>query len=119
MKTASDYADLAQRCEEQWMLGGSSAEAAAENLRAALSNAFDSYASRYGQDLSRVPPLAEETLFTEVERNPHKVKAILQAVGAVLSPDFVALAWRLACGDEILSADYHYTGVGYSGSTLQ
>ena len=41
---------------------------------------------------------APETLRAEAERNPHKIRAFLQALGASGNPDMLLMVWRILHG---------------------
>jgi hypothetical protein len=52
------------------------------------------FRSRFGYEVSFAP----ETLRAEVERNPHKIRAFLQALGVSGNPDMLLMVWRILQG---------------------
>ena len=52
-------------------------------------------------------PFDDDALRAEAQSNPHKVRALLQALGS-LTPDMTATAWRVINGEPIASLDLHF-----------
>lgn len=52
------------------------------------------FRSRFRYEVSFAP----ETLRAEAERNPHKIRAFLQALGVSGSPDMLLMVWRILQG---------------------
>ncbi len=52
------------------------------------------FRSRFRDDVSFAP----ETLRAEAERNPHKIRAFLQALGTSASPEMLLMVWRILQG---------------------
>jgi hypothetical protein len=51
---------------------------------------------------------APETLRAEAERNPHKIRAFLQALGATGNPDMLLMVWRILQGLTIREVKMSY-----------
>jgi hypothetical protein len=66
-----------------------------------LSNEFR---SRFGYEESFAP----ETLRAAAERNPHKIRAFLQALGVSGSPQMLLMVWRVLQGLNIREAQMSY-----------
>lgn len=69
-----------------------------------LSKVEGEYRRRTGADVSFAP----ESLSAEAERNRHKVRAFLQALGATGSPEMLAMVWRILQGLAIRELDMSY-----------
>src|SRR5206468_3553649 len=54
------------------------------------------------------PSFNGEALAAEYRRNPHKVRAFLQALGSVRSPDMLIMVWRVLQGMGIASVQLDY-----------
>src|SRR5579863_7485972 len=54
-------------------------------------------------------PFTPEALAAEAERNPHKVRAFLQALGTSRSAEMLVMVWRILQGLSIrkVTMDYH------------
>lgn len=53
-------------------------------------------------------PFTPEALTAEAERNPHKVRAFLQALAASRSPEMLVMVWRVLQGLRIRQLDMSY-----------
>jgi hypothetical protein len=62
------------------------------------------YRSRIRVDVSFTP----ETLTAEAERNPHKVRAFLQALRLSHSPEMLVMVWRILQGLSIRKVEMNY-----------
>jgi hypothetical protein len=62
------------------------------------------FRSRFKYEVSFAP----ETLRTEAERNPHKIRAFLQALGASGNPDMLLMVWRILQGLTIREVTMSY-----------
>jgi hypothetical protein len=62
------------------------------------------YRRRIQADISFTP----ETLTAEAERNPHKVRAFLQALRATQSPEMLVMVWRILQGLSIRKVEMTY-----------
>jgi hypothetical protein len=49
-----------------------------------------------------------EALTAEAERNPHKIRAFLQALAATRSPEMLVMVWRILQGVSIRQVDMSY-----------
>jgi hypothetical protein len=62
------------------------------------------YRARIGVDVSFAP----ETLEAESARNPHKIRAFLQALGSTHDPDMLVMVWRILQGLSIRAVEMTY-----------
>ncbi len=62
------------------------------------------FQSRFKHEVSFAP----ETLRVEAERNPHKIRAFLQALGASGNPDMLLMVWRILQGLSIREVTMSY-----------
>ena len=93
---------------ELWLLGLLPDERASlRAVRRRLDAAYAAHADRYPDLLPGEAAFDDATLLAEASDNPHKARAIFQALGAS-SPDIVALVWRVLDGDAIAAIDLHY-----------
>jgi hypothetical protein len=69
-----------------------------------LGRLTDEFRKRFGYDLSFAP----EALRAEAERNPHKIRAFLQALGASGKPDMLLMVWRILQGLSIREVELSY-----------
>jgi hypothetical protein len=60
--------------------------------------------SRFRDEVSFAP----ETLRAEAERNPHKIRAFLQSLGASRNPDMLLMVWRILDGLSIKEVTMDY-----------
>jgi hypothetical protein len=69
-----------------------------------LTGLTSEFRRRFGHDLSLTP----ETLRAEGERNPHKIRAFLQALGVSGNPDMLLMIWRILQGLNIREVVMNY-----------
>ncbi len=62
------------------------------------------YRRRVGADVSFTP----EALAAEAERNPHKVRAFLEAMRATRSPEMLVMVWRILQGLRTRKVEMQY-----------
>jgi hypothetical protein len=97
---------LIRDCGQGWIIDffGDPARALAA-LEKLLGETTVAYRRRYPHP-SPVPSV--ESLAEEHDRNPHRVKAFLQALSASPSPEMLVMVWRILQGDVInqLRVDY-------------
>jgi hypothetical protein len=62
------------------------------------------FRSRFRDEVSFAP----ETLRAEAERNPHKIRAFLQALGVSGNPDMLLMVWRILQGLSIREVVMNY-----------
>ncbi len=62
------------------------------------------FRARFRYDESFTP----ETLSAEAERNPHKIRAFLQALGVSGNPDMLLMVWRILQGLSIREVAMNY-----------
>jgi hypothetical protein len=62
------------------------------------------YRNRFRYDVSFAP----ETLLAEAARNPHKIRAFLQALGVSRNPEMLLMVWRILQGLSIREVAMHY-----------
>jgi hypothetical protein len=62
------------------------------------------FRSRFGYEVSFAP----EALRAEAERNPHKIRAFLQALGVSGNPDMLLMVWRILQGLSIQEVTMNY-----------
>lgn len=62
------------------------------------------FRSRFKYEVSFAP----ESLRAEAERNPHKIRAFLQALGASGNPDMLLMVWRILQGLTIREVTMSY-----------
>jgi len=75
------------------------------HLRLMLEQADERLLNRFGPD---APRLTGESLLREHQANPHKVRALLQVLGSVASPDILVMVWRILQGMNIASIQMEY-----------
>ena len=86
---------LLRENELGWMIDMySPPEAAVPYLLEQLAGLAGEFQSRFGCRVSFAP----ETLQAEAERNPHKVRAFLQALGATSNRHMLVMVWRIVQG---------------------
>ncbi len=56
----------------------------------------------------RLPTPTTQTLLKEQSRNPHRVKALLQALAFRCSPEMLAMLWMVQCGASVLEIQYKH-----------
>jgi hypothetical protein len=69
-----------------------------------LDGVMAEYRRRIGGDVALTP----EALTAEAERNPHKVRAFLQALAATRSREMLVMVWRVIQGLNIREVEMHY-----------
>ena len=69
-----------------------------------LDGLTDEFQKRFRHEVSFAP----ETLKAEAERNPHKVRAFLQALGVSRNPDMLLMVWRILQGLSIREVVMNY-----------
>jgi hypothetical protein len=69
-----------------------------------LDGVMAEYRRRIRVDVALTP----EALTAEAERNPHKVRAFLQAMAATRSREMLVMVWRILQGLSIRQVDMHY-----------
>jgi hypothetical protein len=80
-------------------------EQALPNLRKVLAAANERGTARLGENAPELTPAA---LVTEYRRNPHKVNAFLQVIGAVETPDILVMVWRILQGMNVTELAISY-----------
>jgi len=84
-------------------------EKAAPHLREVLRRANDAAIKRLG---SNAPSLTPETVAATYEKNPHKVRAFLQVMDSVASPDILVMVWQILQGMNIAAIRMEYNATG-------
>src|SRR5580704_14998039 len=79
-------------------------ERAVPFLLAQLDRLATEFRRRFGRDESFAP----EDLRTEADRNPHKIRALLQALGVSGSPEMLLMVWRILHGLSIREVKMNY-----------
>jgi hypothetical protein len=69
-----------------------------------LAKLTSEFRSRFGYNVSFAP----ETLGAEAERNPHKIRAFLQALGATGKTEMLLMVWRILQGLSIREVAMSY-----------
>ncbi len=88
-----------------WMIDMySPRDRAVPDLLNKLERLTDGFRSRFGHDVSFSP----ETLRAEAERNPHKARAFLQALGTSGNQDMLLMVWRILQGMTIRDVKMDY-----------
>lgn len=86
---------LLRENELGWMIDMCSPPAAAvPYLLEQLAGLAEEFENRFGYRVSFAP----ETLQAEADRNPHKVRAFLQAIGATSHRPMLVMVWRIIQG---------------------
>ena len=80
-----------------------------------LTRLTDEFRSRYGYEQSFAP----ETLEAEFERNPHKIRAFLQAFGSSRSAHMLLMVWRILQGMNIREVAMTYREEEAFGLTVK
>jgi hypothetical protein len=107
---AETLATVVNATGEDWMLSGDNALVATSAVASSIETAEAVYRQIIAPGSSVVPPLSIPNVIAEHQRNPQRIKALLQAIGARFSPAFVALVWRLVNGDLIETVQMNYRG---------
>ncbi len=69
---------------------------------------LDRVAVEYRRRFQVEIPFTPETLKAEAEKNPHRVRAFLQALAATRSPEMLVMVWRILQGLRIRQVDMNY-----------
>jgi hypothetical protein len=105
-ESSSPLGRLLHECQLDWLVDS---QPDPRRALAALSGTLEAIGeesrARFGNE---GPQLSERSLAEEYERNPHKVTAFLQALGATASPQMLLMAWRIIQGAEIRSLRITY-----------
>lgn len=97
---------LIREVGEDWLIDSfSPAHEAIARLQARLEKANAAAHTRLG---ANAPSLLPHALEAECKRNPHKVKAFLQALGSSESPDMLVMVWRVLMGCSIAEIQAEY-----------
>lgn len=97
---------LFRQAGEEWLIDWYTTRSQAlQHLRRLLEQADQRAAQRFG---SHAPRLTAEALLQEQEANPHKVRALLQIMASVGSPDMLVMAWRIMQGMNIDAMQMEY-----------
>lgn len=97
---------LIRQAGEGWMIDWfAPRHQAIPHLRRALEQADQRAVQRFGE---HEPRLTVEALLHEQKGNPHRVRALLQILPAVRSPDMLVMAWRIMQGMNIDSIRMEY-----------
>ncbi len=73
-----------------------------------LLNQLNQVAAKYRDHFHLDVSFAPEALAAEAERNPHKVRAFLQALGTSRSADMLVMVWRILQGLSIRKVTMDY-----------
>ncbi len=65
-------------------------------------------AAEYRRRIQVDVPFTAEALAAEAERNPHKVRAFLQALAATRSREMLVMVWRILQGLSVRQVDMNY-----------
>jgi hypothetical protein len=84
-------------------------EQAVPHLQAVLRRVSDAAVRRMGGD---APSLTPKSLAATYEKNPHKVRAFLQVLDSVSSPDILVMVWRILQGMNIAAIRMAYDATG-------
>ncbi|CAN5915835.1 hypothetical protein BH23PLA1_BH23PLA1_23740 [soil metagenome] len=104
--TADNLEGLFRSCNLGWMIDWfAPPEDAIPYLNEALKQTSDEARKRLGPSAFR---LDESTLVEEYHRNPHRVEAFLQVLGATRNPQMLVMTWRILLGAAIVSMDLSY-----------
>jgi hypothetical protein len=97
---------LIRQSGEGWLIDWfAPPEQALPHLRRLLERADQRAIQRFGP---HGPRLTVEALVHEHDRNPHKVRALLQIMSSVASPDMLVMAWRIMQGMNIDAMQMEY-----------
>ena len=69
---------------------------------------LNEFAAEYRRRFPNDVPFTLEALTAEAERNPHKVRAFLQAQAATRSPAMLVMVWRILQGLSIRQVEMKY-----------
>lgn len=103
-----DLIRLIRETGEDWLLRIERDETkSAAHVRRRLDSAYAAYREKFPDLQPGQPEFNDDALEAEATANPHRVRALLQAIGAS-SPMMVALVWRIIQGDTILQIELRY-----------
>lgn len=103
-----DLIQLIRGSGEDWLLRiEGSEEQSAGAVRHRLDAAYAAYREKFPDPLPGEPEFNDETVRAETSANPHRFRALLQAISAS-SPMMVALVWRVIQGGIIQRIDMRY-----------
>lgn len=102
----STLESLLRACELGWMIDWyAPPDQALPFLRNALEQATLESRRRLG---AQAPTFGEDVLGAEYKRNPHKIRAFLQVLGATRTPQILVMAWRILQGSDIAEVQLSY-----------
>lgn len=87
-----------------WMIDAFPGAKMLDALLLLLGRTGDEFHRRFDQPA----PFAPDRLAAEAKRNPHKVKAFLQALGVSNSPEMLVMVWRILQGLTIRQVSMEY-----------
>jgi hypothetical protein len=104
----TDLISLIRESGEDWLLRVERTEdLSVAHVRRGLDAAYTAYREKFSNLQPGEPQFDDDAVCAEAVANPHRVRALLQALGAS-SPLMVALVWRVVQGDTILRIDMRY-----------
>lgn len=81
----------------------------ADKVLEGLLNLLERVASEYRRRFGPRVVFSTEELDAEAKRNPHKIKAFLQALGISNSPEMMVMVWRILEGSRVREVNLAYT----------
>ncbi|MBI4580709.1 MAG: hypothetical protein HY718_13465 [Planctomycetes bacterium] len=97
---------LIRSAGEEWLI---ESPEPSDKVLAGLRSAIDEVNRLAAERLGRSSPRIDvDSLVREQERNPHKVRAFLQALGSTESPEMLLMVWRILEGRGIQSVHLEY-----------
>ncbi len=106
--TPDELIRLIRDSGEDWLLRiDSDDDRSAACVRRRLDTAYAAYREKFPNPQPGEPAFDDDAVLAEASANPHRVRALLQAIGAS-SPMMVALVWRIVQGDTIQQIDMRY-----------
>lgn len=105
MHSATILEDLLRRNDLEWMIA---VYHPADEVIRGLLELLDQVAAEYQSRFARAVSFSPESLAAEADRNPHKIKAFLQALGISNSPQMLVMVWRIAQGARIREVEMAY-----------
>jgi hypothetical protein len=103
---ADPLEDVIRKSGQDWLIDWyAPREQALPNLRRILATVYERARARLGYN---APHLTPDGLANEYARNPHKVTAFLQIIGAVATPDILLMVWRILQGMNIAEIRMNY-----------
>jgi hypothetical protein len=98
---------LIRHAGEEWLIENyPTPEQSLPHLGSLIAQVGRQASQRWGQ---AAPRIDLNWMTQEQERNPHKVQAFLQALGATESPDMLLMVWGILEGWEIQNVHMEYT----------